>query len=141
MQDRRVGHDYLTDQRVLGASPAVGVKSPKVTRQPKGKGLAEGHRLLDAATAEGPNEEAIVCLLGLNGLRVSEVCAAQIEDLRCEAAGGRSLRVRGKGSPRGFSRLAAAERLAADLLRRAASRRRRRLLCARCARRGCCPSV
>lgn len=60
-------YKYLTDQRVLGASPAVGVKSPKVTREPKGKGLAEDHlrRLLEAAAAEGPNEEAIVYVLGL----------------------------------------------------------------------------
>ena len=66
-------YPYLTDQRVLGASPAVGVKAPAVAEEPGGKGLKGEHlrRLLDAAAAAGPDAEAIVCLLALNGLRVS----------------------------------------------------------------------
>jgi integrase/recombinase XerD len=90
---------YLTDQRVLGASPAVGVRTPKVTKEPRGKGLTapQLRRLLQASAVAGADDDAIVCLLALNGLRVSEVCAAQIEDLRREPGGGRSLRVRGKG--------------------------------------------
>ena len=39
----------------------------------------------------------MVCLLVLNGLRVSEVCAADIDHLRREPGGGHSLVVRGKG--------------------------------------------
>ena len=38
-----------------------------------------------------------MCLLLLNGLRVSEVCRADIEDLPLEPGGGHSLLVRGKG--------------------------------------------
>jgi site-specific recombinase XerD len=30
---------YLADQRVLGASPAVGVRTPRVAKEPRGKGL------------------------------------------------------------------------------------------------------
>ena len=39
----------------------------------------------------------MVCLLALNGLRVSELCAADIDHLRREPGGGHSLVVRGKG--------------------------------------------
>jgi len=90
---------YLADQRVLGASPAVGVRTPRVAKEPRGKGLTgeQLRRLLEAAAEDGPDAEAVVCLLALNGLRVSEVCAAQVDDLRREPGGGRSLRVRGKG--------------------------------------------
>jgi site-specific recombinase XerD len=128
---------YLTDQRVLGASPAVGVKAPKVTKEPQGKGLTEKQlaRLLDAATAAGAIEETIVCLLGLNGLRVSEVCAANVEDLRREPGGGRSLRVRGKGGKEVWIPLnartdravmvAIGARCSGPIVRRPADRRRR----------------
>jgi integrase/recombinase XerD len=90
---------YLADQRVLGASPAVGVRTPRVAKEPRGKGLTSEQlrRLLETATEDGPDAEAVICLLALNGLRVSEVCAAQVDDLRREPGGGRSLRVRGKG--------------------------------------------
>ena len=49
-------YTYLTDQRVLAASPAVGVKAPAVAKEPGGKGLKDEHlrRLLDAAAAAGP---------------------------------------------------------------------------------------
>ncbi|MCA1700112.1 MAG: hypothetical protein LC790_14890 [Actinobacteria bacterium] len=82
----RSWYAHLSDRRALDASPAVGVKAPKVTKQPAGKGLTEEHlqRLLDSAAQAGVDDEAIVCLLALSGLRVSEVCDAQIEDLRRE---------------------------------------------------------
>jgi site-specific recombinase XerD len=130
-------YTYLTDQQVLGASPAVGVKTPTVAKEPGGKGLKDEHlrRLLDAAAAAGPDAEAIVCLLALNGLRVSEVCGAEIEDLRREPGDGRSLRVRGKGGKEVWVPLnARTERAviaAADgrsngpIVRRPADRRRR----------------
>ncbi len=40
---------YLADQRVLGASPAVGVRTPRVAKEPRGKGLTgdQLRRLLD----------------------------------------------------------------------------------------------
>lgn len=95
----RAFYAYLVDRGVLGASPAVGVKSPRVVKEPRGKALSLEHtqRLLEAAELRSPVALAIVCLLSLNGLRVSEVCAADVSDLRTESGGGFSLRVRGKG--------------------------------------------
>jgi site-specific recombinase XerD len=128
---------YLADQRVLGASPAVGVRTPRVAKEPRGKGLTADQlaRLLAEAAEDGPDAEAVVCLLALNGLRVSEVCAAQIDDLRREPGGGRSLRVRGKGGKEVWVPLndrteravlrAAGGRSHGPIARRPADRRRR----------------
>jgi len=84
---------------VLPASPAAGVKGPAVRREPRGRAVTDTHvkALLAAATERGRQEEAIVCLLLRNGLRVSELCRAEVEDLRREPGGGHSLIVRGKG--------------------------------------------
>jgi integrase/recombinase XerD len=92
-------YSYLTNRRVLAASPAAGVKSPRVRREPRGRAITQPQIkvLLAAAAAQDVQTEAIVCLLLLNGLRVSEVCGADIDDLRREPGGGYSLRVRGKG--------------------------------------------
>jgi integrase/recombinase XerD len=128
-------YTYLVDRRVLGGSPAVGVKSPAVSRDPQGKALTleQIRTLLRTARQHGPDAEAIVALLGLNGLRVSEVCSAQVEDLRRES-GGRSLRVRGKGGKEVWVALnktteravmrAVGGRSSGPLVRRSADRRR-----------------
>jgi site-specific recombinase XerD len=128
---------YLADQRVLGASPAVGVRTPRVAKEPRGKGLTgdQLRRLLETATEDGPDAEAVICLLALNGLRVSEVCAAQVDDVRREPGGGRSLRVRGKGGKEVWVPLndrteravlrAAGGRSHGPVVRRPADRRRR----------------
>jgi integrase len=42
--------------------------------------------VLASARSSGPNDHALVCLLGMLGLRVSEACAADIGDIRYEAA-------------------------------------------------------
>ena len=49
-----------------------------------------------AAEDDGPRSHALVCLLGLNGLRISEALAADVADLSHER-GHRTLRVRRKG--------------------------------------------
>jgi integrase len=84
---------------VIPGSPAAGVKGPRLRREPRGRAITDEQvrRLLDIAEARGHETEAMVCLLVLNGLRVSEVCAADIEHLRREPGGGHSLVVRGKG--------------------------------------------
>ncbi len=94
----RAFYNYLSERRVIPGSPAAGVKGPRVRRDPRGRAISEAQvrRLLATATERGPQDEAIVCLLVLNGLRVSEVCAADVEHLRREV-GGHSLVVRGKG--------------------------------------------
>ena len=95
----RAFYAYLVDRQLLPGSPAAGVKGPRVRREPRGRAITQDHirALLAAAAAQDPQTEAIVCLLLLNGLRVSEVCRADIEDLRREPGGGHSLVVRGKG--------------------------------------------
>lgn len=133
----RAFYAYLVDRGVLGASPAVGVKSPRVAKDPRGKALsvADTRRLLKAAEDVSADALAIVCLLGLNGLRVSEVCAADVVHLRSEDNGGFSLRVRGKGGKEAWVALNArtqdavvacvAGRRTGPIVRRVGDRRRR----------------
>jgi integrase/recombinase XerD len=92
-------YTYLSERRVIPGSPAAGVKGPRVRREPRGRAITDDQvrRLLATAAERGHEAEAMVCLLALNGLRVSEVCAADIEHLRPEPGGGHSLVVRGKG--------------------------------------------
>lgn len=93
---------YLVDQRVLDGSPAVRVKGPRVTTEPRGRGLTEDQTraLVAAAAARGPEAEAIVRLMASNGLRVSEIVRAQAADLEPESGGGHSLLITGKGGKR-----------------------------------------
>jgi site-specific recombinase XerD len=95
----RAFYSYLSERRVLPGSPAAGVKGPRLRREPRGRAITDEQvrRLLETATERGHETEAMVCLLVLNGLRVSEVCAADIDHLRREPGGGHSLVVRGKG--------------------------------------------
>ena len=53
--------------------------------------------LLTAARTSSPNDHALVCLLGMLGLRVSEACGADVTDIRYEA-GYELLHVVGKGA-------------------------------------------
>jgi len=89
---------FLVKRGYTRASPAVGIKAPAVAKDPAGKGLTREQlaRLLSAAEAHSPDAHAAICLLALAGLRASEACGADIEDLRREGEG-LSLRVRGKG--------------------------------------------
>ena len=95
----RAFYTYLTERRVLAGSPAAGVKGPQVRREPRGRAIADVHVrvVLVAAAEHSPDAEAIVRLLLVNGLRVTEVCKANVEDLQREPGGGHSLLVRGKG--------------------------------------------
>lgn len=95
----RAFYNYLSERRVIPGSPAAGVKGPRLRREPRGRAITDEQvrRLLETAAERGHETEAMVCLLVLNGLRVSEVCAADVEHLRREPGGGHSLVVRGKG--------------------------------------------
>lgn len=57
----------------------------------------EFRRLLDAARASSPTDLALVALMGLLGLRVSEAMDALIEDLGTVVRGRPTLRIVGKG--------------------------------------------
>lgn len=95
----RAFYTYLAERRAISGSPAVGVKGPRVRSEPRGRAItdAQVRALLHVAAERGHETEALVRLLVLNGLRVSEVCNANVEDLRREPGGGHSLRIRGKG--------------------------------------------
>ncbi len=84
---------------MLEHSPAEHVRRPPVPAESPTLGLThlQLEALLSAARDSGnPYDFALVCLLGLLGLRIFEACGANIEDLG-EEHGHRVLKVCGKG--------------------------------------------
>ncbi|MBW3577103.1 MAG: hypothetical protein KY462_05080 [Actinobacteria bacterium] len=81
------------------ASPAVHVRRPKVSQESTRIGLDRNElgAFLVQAGLSGGNDHVLACLLGLNALRVSEACGADLDDLAV-ANGHRTLRIVGKGS-------------------------------------------
>ncbi|CAN5334543.1 hypothetical protein BH23ACT9_BH23ACT9_23460 [soil metagenome] len=73
---------WLEDEELAAGNPAARVNRPSrhATPQPwmNRNQLTD---LLSAAEDEGGHPYALVCLLGLNGLRVSEACHADVTDL------------------------------------------------------------
>lgn len=66
----------------VAVSPAESVRLPHVPDDtPAGVLPADEFRRLMAAADERPRDKALVCLLALEGLRVGEVCGAQVRDL------------------------------------------------------------
>jgi site-specific recombinase XerD len=88
---------WLEDEDISVGNPATRVRRPRrhVSPQPW-LDRNELTDLLTAAEDEGSYGYALVCLLGLNGLRVSEACRPNVDDL-----GGQryqpTLRIVGKG--------------------------------------------
>ena len=82
----------------IGSNPAQYVRRPKV--QPnEGRGMdrAELGTFLFTAERFDRDHAALAVLLGLNGLRVSEACGTNIEDLAFQR-GHRTLAILGKGN-------------------------------------------
>jgi hypothetical protein len=82
----------------ITANPAQYVRRPKIHPR-EGRGLDRnelGRFLFTAERVDRPHA-ALAVLLGLNGLRVSEACATNIEDLGVDR-GHRTLRIIGKGN-------------------------------------------
>lgn len=77
---------YLVIEGILPKSPAAHVRRPKVSSDSPRFGLdkTELRQLLAAAMQRSPEAHALVCLLALNGLRVSEACRAQASDLTAD---------------------------------------------------------
>ncbi len=74
---------WLVHAEVLATTPMAAVRRPRRDDSPKQTRLTR-HQLADwlnAAEHQGGAAYATACLLALNGLRVSEVCAIDIEDL------------------------------------------------------------
>ena len=82
----------------IAANPAQYVRRPKV-QSPERHGMDRGElgRFLFTAEHYDHTHAALAVLLGLNGLRVTEACATNIEDLGLER-GHRTLRITGKGN-------------------------------------------
>ena len=82
----------------IAANPAQYVRRPRV-HPSEGRGLDRGElaQFLFAAERVDHAHAALAALLGLNGLRVSEACETNIEDLGLER-GHRTLRIIGKGN-------------------------------------------
>lgn len=76
-------YKYAVIDGYLPASPCQWIKRPPVQRMSTTNGLSRPEllRVLDLAKASGPQDHAIMCILGLNGLRVGELCAITVEDI------------------------------------------------------------
>jgi integrase/recombinase XerD len=92
---------YAVQEGALPHSPVTHVRRPSVARDSQALGLdrEKAVRFLAAAEAASARDHALACLLTLNGLRVSEACAADVADLGVERAH-RVLAVIGKGNQR-----------------------------------------
>ena len=98
---------WCTDEELLGRNPAANVRRPKISQESTTLGLDRqelGQFLVEAGLAGG-RDHALACLLGLNGLRVSEACNANIDNLGFER-GHHTLLVDRKGGKRAIIPLA-----------------------------------
>jgi site-specific recombinase XerD len=89
---------YCTEEALIANSPAAHVRRPKVSHESNAVGLDRnelGIFLVQAGLAGG-RDHALACLLALNGLRISEALAADIEHLAVER-GHRTLTITRKG--------------------------------------------
>ena len=97
-------YGYAVDEQLIDRSPTTRVRRPKVGEHAVSTGLSKDEltALVAAAQTDGPRSLVAVLLLGLNGLRVSEVTTAVAEGLSTERGhrvltivrkGGRTARV------------------------------------------------
>jgi site-specific recombinase XerD len=77
---------YLVEDEVIDRSPVVRIRRPKVSpiSSRKAPDRVELNRLLELAQLDGPRQHLLVCLLGLNGLRVSEALQVKRSALRVD---------------------------------------------------------
>lgn len=82
-------------------SPATHLRLPKIYRDETrtlGLDRTELGALIAAARASSPSDSALISMLGLLGLRVSEACGVRIQDIQGIERGHRTLTLIGKGS-------------------------------------------
>ena len=92
---------YAVGEDVAARNPVANVRRPKVGTHTVSTGLdkKELSALVRVAEADSPRSDALVLLLGLNGLRISEALGADVTDLGTER-GHRVLVVTRKGGKR-----------------------------------------
>ena len=90
---------YAEDEEVIAKNPLARVKRPK-PGEPNTQGLDRAELAALLSAAETPRDRALVTLLSLVGLRVSEALAADVSDLGHER-GYRTLSITRKGARRG----------------------------------------
>jgi site-specific recombinase XerD len=107
---------YAVEEELLEHSPAVHVRCPRLDYESHATGLDRNEvgALLVAAGLGAPAEHALISLLALNGLRVSEASGADIEALGTER-GHRTLAIVRKGGKRAVIPLAPRTARAIDL--------------------------
>jgi integrase/recombinase XerD len=90
---------YAVEEELLEHSPAVHVRRPRLDYESHAIGLDRNEvgALLVAAGLGAPNEHALISLLAINGLRISEALGADIDALGIER-GHRTLTVLRKGA-------------------------------------------
>ena len=89
---------YAEEERVIATSPAVHVRRPRLDYESNATGLDRNEvgAMLVAAGLASARDHALISLLALNGLRVSEATGADIERLGLER-GHRTLTILRKG--------------------------------------------
>lgn len=107
---------WCFEEELIDRNPAVHVRRPKVDQESTTLGLdrSELGSFLVEAGCSSARDHALACLLGLNGLRVSEACNADIEKMAMER-GHRTLLVDRKGGKRVLIPLAPRTSRALDL--------------------------
>jgi site-specific recombinase XerD len=92
---------YAVNEDVIGRNPVAAVRRPKVGSDTQSTGLDRNElaSLIAAARKDGLRTHALVLLLALNGLRISEALGADASDLDTER-GHRVLRITRKGGKR-----------------------------------------
>jgi integrase/recombinase XerD len=100
-------YKWCLEEEVVDRNPAAHVRRPRVSQESTTLGLDRGElgAFLVAAGGAGGRDHALACLLGLNGLRVSEACNASIENIGLER-GHYTLLVDRKGGKRAIIPLA-----------------------------------
>jgi site-specific recombinase XerD len=91
-------YKYALNEDVIARNPVGAVRRPKVGSDTQSTGLDRGEltSLIAAARDDGPRTHALVLLLALNGLRISEALGADATNLDTER-GHRVLQITRKG--------------------------------------------
>ena len=92
---------YAVNEDIIGRNPVAAVRRPRVGSDTQSTGLDRDElaSLIAAARNDGPRSHALVLLLALNGLRISEALEADASDLDTDR-GHRVLRITRKGGKR-----------------------------------------